>query len=101
MSYEQTLRQNSNQSFLFRKGDKEVFLPTRSKNRNNAGLISPRGGKMKHGDITSIESMRREKNEELGEAIRIKVLNIPLAERLIKSTDGDRKKLMYYYAQYI
>lgn len=56
---------------------------------------------MKHGDITSMESMRREKNEELGEAIKIKVFQFPLVERLIKSTDGDRKKLSYYYSRYL
>ena len=101
MGYQETLRQNSNQSFLFRKNDAEVFLPTRAQWRNNAWLLSPWWGKMKHGDITSLESLRREKNEELGEAIKIRVLPFPLAERLLKSADGPWKKLLYYYAEYM
>lgn len=91
----------SKQCFLFRNNDEEVFLPTKAEWRNNAGLLTTFGGKMKGStDITSLDCICREKWEELGDTLKIQVLDLKLAERLTKKDGEPSLCVEYYYAEY-
>jgi ADP-ribose pyrophosphatase YjhB (NUDIX family) len=91
---------NCQKIVLFRNDNKEVLLAKRRGENDYDGVYSFVGGKMEITDEGIVEGLRREKNEEIGENIRIKIWPIFNTMNYFIKKDGTNMVLPHYYARY-
>ncbi len=78
-----------------------VLLCRRAGEADFDGVFTFIGGKMEHGDLTIIEALRREKNEEVGSGVSLSVLiRYSVNVEFVKS-DGSRMILPHYLANFV
>jgi 8-oxo-dGTP pyrophosphatase MutT (NUDIX family) len=77
-----------------------VLLAKRYGEADYDGIFSFVGGKMERSDGTILEGLRREKNEEIGTDIQIKILLPITINSLFVRKDGLPMVLPHYYAEY-
>lgn len=93
--------QNCQKIVLFKNNDTEVLLARRRGENDYDGVYSFVGGKMETSDVSLIEGMRREKCEEIGSEVKIKIYpDFNTMEYFIKKS-GDYMVLPHYYAEYV
>jgi len=93
--------QNCQKIVVFSKDGKEVLLCKRLGQADFDGTFSFIGGKMEVSDTSIIESLKREKNEEVGKNFKIKIFPTFSINLLYKKNDGDSMILPHYYAYYV
>jgi ADP-ribose pyrophosphatase YjhB (NUDIX family) len=92
--------QNCQKIVLFRKNDTEVLLAKRKSENDFDGIYSFVGGKMEITDSGILEGLKREKNEEIGEGIKIKIWPVFNTMNFFVKKDGSNMVLPHYYARY-
>jgi len=78
-----------------------VLLCKRKTEADYDGVFSFIGGKMEITEKTFIDSLKREKNEEVGEGFKIKVCPTFTTNVLFQKKDGSSMVLPHYYAIHI
>jgi NADH pyrophosphatase NudC (nudix superfamily) len=86
---------------LFSKDWQSVFLAKRHGEAEYDEAFSFIGGKMETGDRSILEGLRREKGEEVGEAVRVRVYLGATQNFLYYKQDGSAMILPHYLAQYV
>lgn len=86
---------------VFSKNDSEILLCKRKGEIEYDGTYSFIGGKMETSDKTLIDSMQREKNEEVGRNFRIALYPTFAFIVYSKNKDGSSMILPHFYSQYI
>jgi 8-oxo-dGTP pyrophosphatase MutT (NUDIX family) len=74
---------------IFSADRKSVLLAKRKGEADLDGVFSFVGGKMETTDKTILDGIRREKNEEIGEAAKIRVLPDETSNLLFRKKDGN------------
>jgi ADP-ribose pyrophosphatase YjhB (NUDIX family) len=92
--------QNCQKIVLFRKNNTEVLLAKRKGENDFDGIYSFVGGKMEITDGGILEGLKREKNEEIGENIKIKIWPVFNTMNYFVKKDGSHMVLPHYYARY-
>lgn len=90
---------NCQKIVLFRDNNSEVLLAKRIGEADYDGIYSFVGGKMEVTDDSLLEGLRREKNEEIGENIKIKIWPLVNIMGYFVKKDGTRMVLPHYYAR--
>lgn len=85
---------------VFSKDWKKVLVAKRHGERDYDGMFSFIGGKMEVGDESIAAGLRREKDEEIGPEVVIKVYLDATYNFLYRKQDGDTMILPHYLAQY-
>jgi len=91
---------NCQKIVLFRKNNTEVLLARRKGENDYDGIYSFVGGKMEIDDGGLLEGLKREKDEEIGESIRIKIWPVFSSMNFFVKKDGTNMVLPHYYARY-
>lgn len=93
--------QNCQKIVLFNSDNTQVLLAKRSSEADYDGIYSFIGGKMEKTDVSLIEGIRREKNEEIG--TDAKIILYPVYNTLFYyvKKDGSCMILPHYYAKYV
>jgi len=91
---------NCQKIVLFRKNNSEVLLARRKGENDYDGIYSFVGGKMEVTDGSLLEGLKREKDEEIGENIRIKIWPVFSSMNFFVKKDGTNMVLPHYYARY-
>lgn len=91
---------NCQKIVLFRNNNSEVLLAKRKGENDFDGVYSFIGGKMEITDEGIVEGMKREKNEEVGEDVKIKVWPVFNSTLYYIKKNGDNMVLPHYYAKY-
>lgn len=91
---------NCQKIVLFRNNNSEVLLAKRIGEADYDGVYSFVGGKMEIDDGGILEGLKREKNEEIGEDIKIKIWPIFNTMNFFVKEDGTNMVLPHYYARY-
>jgi ADP-ribose pyrophosphatase YjhB (NUDIX family) len=86
---------------VFSKDFKKVLLCKRKGESDLDGIFSFIGGKMETTDLSIIEGMQREKNEEIGEEAIIKLYPRYSTNLLFRKKDGNSMILPHYLAVYV
>jgi ADP-ribose pyrophosphatase YjhB (NUDIX family) len=92
--------QNCQKIVLFRKNNSEVLLAKRKGENDYDGIYSFVGGKMETTDGGILEGLKREKNEEIGEDIKVKIWPTFNTMSYFVKKDGNFMILPHYYARY-
>jgi ADP-ribose pyrophosphatase YjhB (NUDIX family) len=92
--------QNCQKIVLFRKNNTEVLLAKRKGENDYDGIYSFVGGKMEIIDGGILEGLKREKNEEIGNDIKIKIWPVFNTMNFFVKKDGSHMVLPHYYARY-
>ena len=91
---------NCQKIVLFRKNNSEVLLAKRRGENDYDGVYSFVGGKMEITDGGIVEGLRREKNEEIGEEVKIKIWPIFNTMNYFVKKDRTNMVLPHYYARW-
>lgn len=86
---------------VFSEDDTRVLLAKRKGEADYDGTYSFIGGKMEVADGGFVEGMRREKNEEVGEDVRLKIYPSCSYNAFFVKKDNNSMVLPHYYAQYL
>lgn len=86
---------------VFRNNDSEVLLARRKGEADYDSVYSFIGGKLETADGGLLAGLRREKDEELGEACLIKVAPSHSWNAYFVKGDGSHMVLPHYYAEYV
>src|SRR5690349_3214273 len=78
----------------------KVLLAKRYGEADFDGTFAFIGGKMERTDSSILEGLRREKNEEIGEDVKLNVLTLFSINGMYLKKDGNSMILPYYYAEY-
>ena len=92
--------QNCQKIVVFRDNNTKVLLAKRKGENDYDGIYSFVGGKMEITDKGILEGLKREKNEEIGENIKIKIWSIFNTMNYFVKKDGSFMILPHYYARY-
>jgi len=93
--------QNCQKIVIFSESNSKVLLAKRKGENDYDGTFSFIGGKMETTDKDLVEGMRREKNEEIGDACKIRLYPIFNISNYFIKKDGSCMVLPHYYAKYI
>jgi ADP-ribose pyrophosphatase YjhB (NUDIX family) len=85
---------------VYSAAETEVLLCRRRQEVDFAATFSFIGGKMEIKDQGFVDSLRREKNEEVGPDFKIKIFPAFTANVLFTKKDGNSMVLPHYYAIY-
>lgn len=85
---------------VFDKSFQKVLLAKRKGEQDYDGVFSFIGGKMETTDGGFVESMGREKAEEIGAEAQVSVVPIPVYHTLFNKKDGSAMILPHYIARY-
>jgi 8-oxo-dGTP pyrophosphatase MutT (NUDIX family) len=77
-----------------------VLLCQRRGEADLDGIFTLIGGKLEHGDEDLVAGLRREKDEEVGAAVRLSVLTTYATFAEFTKADGSKQILPHYYAVY-
>lgn len=86
---------------VFRNNDTEILLCKRKWEQDYDGIFSFIGGKMEVTDENMIQWVKREKDEEVWEDVRLEVLADFHPVTFFKKKDGNSMLLPHYYARYL
>lgn len=78
----------------------KVLLAKRKGEQDYDGIFSLIGGKMETTDGGFVESMSREKTEEIGAKAEVSVVPVPVYHALFSKKDGSAMILPHYIAKY-
>jgi len=92
--------QNCQKIVVFRDNNTKVLLAKRKGENDFDGVYSFVGGKMETTDGGILEGLKREKNEEIGENIKIKIWPVFNTMNFFVKKDGSNMVLPHYYARY-
>lgn len=96
-----TLFQYCQKLVVFRANDTQVLLAQRKGEADYNATYSFIGGKLEVSDAGILDGLQREKDEEIGSAVKLKVFyTYSYNEYFIKS-NGSHVILPHYYAQYL
>jgi len=85
---------------VFSKDFNKVLLCKRKGEADYDGVYSFIGGKMEHKDVDFLESLKREKNEEVGASFKIRIHPFFTTNALFLKNSGDNMVLPHYIAIY-
>ena len=80
-------------------GDR-VLVCRRKGEADYDGVFSLIGGKMEHSDASIVEGLQREKNEEVGEDFRVRLLPRFSIDTHFVKNDGHHMILPHFYAEF-
>lgn len=86
---------------VFSKNNDEVLLCKRKGENDYDDVFSFIGGKMERGDKSIIDSIKREKDEEVGKAFKMKIYPNYSSNVLFMKKDGSAMILPPYYGVYV
>jgi ADP-ribose pyrophosphatase YjhB (NUDIX family) len=86
---------------VFSADRQSVLLCKRKGEQDYDGAFSFIGGKMETTDSSILDGLRREKNEEVGEACKIRVFPAYTANVLFRKKDGNSMVLPHYACVYV
>ncbi len=96
-----TLFQYCQKIVLFRNGNQEVLLARRKGENDFDGVYSFIGGKLETSDGGFLEGLHREKDEEIGHSVRVRIaLDFSYNLYFVKNS-GHHMILPHFYAEYL
>ncbi len=93
--------QNCLKIIVFSKDKSKVLLCRRKGEADYDGVFSFIGGKMEVSDKTIAESLKREKNEEVGEEFIIRICPKYCINILFTKNDGSKMVVSNYYSEHV
>jgi 8-oxo-dGTP pyrophosphatase MutT (NUDIX family) len=95
-----TLFQYCQKIVIFNESENAILLVKRRGEADFDGTFSFIGGKMEVTDGSFIEGLRREKNEEIGEAVQLDIFPFASYNELYVKKSGQAMVLPHFYAIY-
>lgn len=86
---------------VFDKSGERILLCQRQGEADYDRVFSLIGGKMEHKDASIVDALKREKDEEVGQAFAVKVLPHYSVDVLFTKKDGNRMILPHFYAEHL
>lgn len=86
---------------VFSSDMKKLFFARRTGEADYNGAFAFIGGKMETSDQSIIEGLKREKDEEVGKQVKIKVYPYSTFNALYTKKDGNKMILPHYLAYYV
>lgn len=86
---------------IFDREHSRVLLCKRKGEMDYDGVYSLIGGKMEHRDVSIVQGIAREKNEEVGHGFLIRLLPHFSVNVLFQKQDGNKMILPHYYAEHL
>lgn len=86
---------------LFSEDWQRVLLAQRKGEQDYDGIFTFIGGKMETADASIVAGMQREKNEEIGAHVKLKLYVSSSYNLLFRKKDGNSMIIPHYAAQYI
>ncbi len=85
---------------IYSRDESKILLCKRKGEQDFDGIYSFIGGKMENTDLTIIDGLRREKNEEVGKSFKVKVFPTFSTDIIYRKKDGNIMILPHYYCIY-
>jgi len=98
---QETLFQYCQKIVVFSQDGSKVLLCRRKGEEDYDGVYSFIGGKMEHKDATILESLKREKDEEVGKDFKVGIYQGFTTQDFFIKKSGHRMVLPHYYAVHI
>lgn len=95
-----TMFQYCQKLFVVNESENSVLVARRAGEADYDGVYSLIGGKMEHQDGGIVDSLAREKNEEIGKEAEVTVLLTYSYNAMFRKKDGSFMVLPHYYARY-